>query len=167
MVIIKENQISEYQRRMDIMKTKNSDIAVKIFLVVVGVILTGLIIAWSTGVFKDKKNDLSRSTEKINNAIGSLAEFDLLVYEGESIRGDTIIDLINEVYEKDLGISITVKTNKNSQKGKTYSGEKYKEPASKNDEDYINPNGIFKGEVIKDENGMVIEIVFDQKYRYK
>jgi hypothetical protein len=36
------------------MKTKNSDIAVKIFMVVVAVILVGLIIAWSTGVFKDR-----------------------------------------------------------------------------------------------------------------
>ena len=77
------------------MKTKNSDIAVKIFLVVVAVILVGLIIAWSTGVFKDKKNDLNEGTERINNAISSMAEFDLLVYDGGNITGSLLLDLID------------------------------------------------------------------------
>ncbi|HPU63951.1 MAG TPA: hypothetical protein PK304_07335 [Mobilitalea sp.] len=152
------------------MRTKNSDIAVKIFLVVVGVILTGLIIAWSTGVFKDKKNDLSRSTEKINNAISSLAEFDLLVYEGESIRGDTIIDLIKDLKDKDLDITVTVVTNENiynKKNGVTYSNSnQYVDKdysQKKTDENYINPNGNFIGKVKKNENGMVENITFTQQ----
>jgi len=155
---------------MDKMRTKNSDIAVKIFLVVVGVILTGLIIAWSTGVFKDKKNDLSRSTEKINNAISSLAEFDLLVYEGESIRGDTIIDLIKDLKDKDLDITVTVVTNENiynKKNGVTYSNSnQYVDKdysQKKTDENYINPNGNFIGKVKKNENGMVENITFTQQ----
>lgn len=153
------------------MKTKNSDIAVKIFLVVVGVILVGLLIAWSVGVFKDKKNDLNRSTEKINNAIESMADFDLMIYEGDSIKGDTVIDLINEVNEKMYDIKITVKTNMNKN-GSTYGkGENSKwkayDIADKTDENYINPNGIFTGELIKNGNGIVEEVVFTQKDQYK
>jgi len=144
------------------MKTKNSDIAVKIFLVVVGVILAGLLIAWSVGVFKDKKNDLSRGTEKINNAIGSLSEFDLLVYEGESVKGDTIIDLINEVYEKKLDIEIFVKTVMDSD-GKTYSKNQNYTVTNKTSSSYINPNGHFKGKVERNGNGIVNKLIFEQQ----
>lgn len=147
------------------MKTKNSEIAVKIFLVVVGVILVGLLIAWSTGVFKDKKNDLSRGTEKINNVIGSMSEFDLLVYEGESIKGDTIIDLISDLKEKDLDITVYVKTNKGTEKDYTKNNQ-YKDLSYskiKTDDNYINPNGRFKAEVIKNANGIVESIKFTQQ----
>lgn len=153
------------------MKTKNSDIAVKIFLVVVGVILVGLLVAWSTGVFKDKKNDLSRSTEKINNVIGSLAEFDLLVYEGESIKGDTVIDLIKDVEERELNITITVITNINLEKkheGTIYGKDNnFTLEDNKTKENYINPNGLFIGEIQRNENGMVENITFTQKDKYK
>ena len=62
---------------------------------VVAVILVGLIIAWSTGVFKDKRKDLNEGTERIN-AISSMAEFDLLAYDGGSIMGSLLVDLIND-----------------------------------------------------------------------
>lgn len=153
------------------MKTKNGELPVKIFLVVVAVILVGFIIAWTTGVFKDKKNDLSRGTEKINSAIGSMAEFDLLVYEGESIKGDTIIDLIKELKEKDLNITITVITNLN-QKGSDDTGIEYSKSnqydvkdyaKDKKNKNYINPNGNFIGKVEKNDNGMLIGITFTQQ----
>ena len=92
------------------MKTKNSDIAVKIFMVVVAVILVGLIIAWSTGVFKDKRKDLNEGTERINNAISSMAEFDLLAYDGGSIMGSLLVDLINDK-ERDFNINVLTKEN--------------------------------------------------------
>ena len=88
------------------MKTKNSDIAVKIFLVVVAVILVGLLIAWSTGVFKDKRNDLNEGPERINSVLGSMAEFDLLVYDSASISGDTLVKLIADVKNRELELSM-------------------------------------------------------------
>ena len=91
------------------MRTKNSEIAVKIFLLVVSVILVGLIIAWSTGVFKDKRNDLNQGTEKINDVLGTMADFDLLVYDGNIISGERVADLIEEVMRK-IDMAIGVKT---------------------------------------------------------
>lgn len=154
------------------MKTKYNDIAVKIFLVVVGVILVGLLIAWSTGVFKDKRNDLNRGTEKINNAISSMAEFDSLVYKGETIKGDTIVDLINEINKKQLDLAVTVITIKNqnstsNKKGSTYgkqtdSNWKEYDITTRSNENYINPNGNFKGEIVIEENGYISGYIFTQ-----
>ena len=143
------------------MKTKNSDIAVKIFLVVVAVILVGLIISWSTGVFKDKRNDLNDGTERINNAISSMMEFDLLAYDGGSITGDLLVDLIED---KDLDYSITVVTKDSTTTKITYSKGPTPSLISTNtDKDYINPNGTFKGAVTRNDNGIITAITFTQE----
>ena len=129
------------------MKTKNSDIAVKIFLVVVAVILVGLIIAWSMGVFKDKKKDLDDGTARINNAISSMAEFDLLVYDGGTITGGLLLELIEEKADGSgrlVNIDIEYKV---LQEGSTD----------------INPNGLFKGKVERDDNGVINKLEFTQQ----
>ncbi|NLK03279.1 MAG: hypothetical protein GX319_02585 [Clostridiales bacterium] len=160
------------------MKTKNSDIAVKIFLVVVAVILVGLLIAWSTGVFKDKRNDLNEGTERINNVLGSMAEFDLLVYDSASISGDTLVKLIADVKNRELELSIGVNTlanpsvsstryynrsMKNETSGNVLGSEVTLNPTTdKTDDDYINPTGKFKGEIKRDVNDNIIGLVFVQ-----
>lgn len=145
------------------MKSKNSDMAVKIFLVVVAVILVGLIIAWTTGVFKDKKSDLDQGTERINSAISSMAEFDLLVYDGGTITGSLLLELIEDKAagsEKLEGVTISYKTLAEP----TATPASYPSPApGKGDNRYINPNGIFKGEVKRDPNNVITEIIFTQK----
>ncbi|NLJ95738.1 MAG: hypothetical protein GX321_01180 [Clostridiales bacterium] len=144
------------------MKTKSSDIAVKIFLVVVAVILVGLIIAWTTGVFKDKKSDLDKGTERINSAITSMAEFDLLIYDGGTITGSLLLDLIDEKAggsEKFKDIVIEYKTLAEA----TVSPAPYPSTApEKTNARYINPNGLFEGTVIKNENDVIKSITFTQ-----
>lgn len=142
------------------MKVKNSDIAVKIFLVVVGVILVGLIIAWSTGVFKDKKKDLNDGTERINRAISSMAEFDLLAYDGGSITGSLLLDLIEDARDGNIDVEIKVKTIAMGTKDPTPYPTK---APSKEEDNYINPNGIFIGEVERNENGIITGIAFTQQ----
>lgn len=146
------------------MKTKNSDIAVKIFLVVVAVILVGLIIAWSTGVFKDKKNDLNEGTEKINNAISSMAEFDLLVYDGGSISGDALVELIRTSNDKDPSFVISVITLASSPTETSYTGtSSYPSPEpAKEASNYINPNGMFKGKIKREDNENITGLTFTQ-----
>ena len=83
------------------MRTKNSEIAVKIFLLVVSVILVGLIIAWSTGVFKDKRNDLNQGTEN-QRCTWHNGGFLICLFMMEILSGERVADLIEEVKEKKL-----------------------------------------------------------------
>lgn len=148
------------------MKTKKSDIAVKIFLVVVAVILVGLIIAWSTGVFKDKKKDLSKGTEKINNAIGSVMDYDIQMYCEGGISGDTLVDLIERVRKEQLDLAVKVITKDGVAAGTIYTAEDTPTLATeKTNPEYINRNGSFKGEIDEDEeknNDIIIGITFRQ-----
>ncbi len=161
------------------MKTKKSDLVAKIFLAAVIVILVGLLIAWMMGVFKDKKQDLNSGTEKIDGTLSSVADFDLLVYDGDTIRGETLVDLIEEVCDKKLELSIAVKTLVNAEKSapvtiyynKVLTTKKEineETPSSLNQKDksidsYITPSANFKGEVLKNKNNEITGILFTQQ----
>ncbi len=155
------------------MKTKNSsDLVVKIFLIVVAVILVGLLIAWSTGVFKDKKQDLNEGTEKIDQVLSSVADFDLLVYDGYTINGKSLTDLIVDMQNKEATLSVGVKTLAGSIQYYNYSVTADNNlgavvtitpSTSKADDDYINPSARFLGDIVKNINNEIVCIMFTQQ----
>ncbi len=156
------------------MKTKKSDLVAKIFLAAVIVILVGLLIAWMVGVFKDKKQDLNSGTEKIDQAINSMAEFDLLVYDGDTISGETLVELISDFRKKEVYVSVGVETldEKENYYNYNYSSTDRKigaaivtpvPPTSKSDLGYITPSGNFLGEIIKNSNNEIVCLKFTQQ----
>lgn len=135
------------------------------------VVLVGLLIAWMAGVFKDKKQDLNSGTEKIDKAINSIADFDLLVYDGDTISGETLSELISEYKSKDIPISIWVHTLDSSDAYYNYSfttnnlgtAVTITPPASKTASSYITPSGNFLGDVIKNSNNEIVCLKFSQQ----
>lgn len=155
------------------MKTKNgSDLVIKIFIIVVAVILVGLLIAWTTGVFKDKKQDLNDGTEKIDHIVGSVADFDMLVYDGYTMKGNTLVELINEMGKKGSMLSIGVETLAKTKQQYNYllsadnnlgTVSTAKIPSNKSDSNYINPTAGFLGSVIRNQNNEIVGLLFTQQ----
>lgn len=156
------------------MKTKKSDLVAKILIAAIIVILAGLMIAWMAGLFKDKKQDLNSGTEKINTTINSMADFDLLVYDGDTINGDSLAELITDYKEKSVPVSIEVKTldgttvNYNYAVTDTGLGNlgatvTVTPPAGKAANGYITPSGKFTGSVRKNSNDEIYCLAFQQK----
>ena len=162
------------------MKAKNADIAAKIIITVVMVILVGLLVAWIVGLFKDKKQDLNSATEKVNTTVNSVADFDYLSYDGASINGKTLVDLIKETLADAPELSIAVQTYVNYKKAtpvtiyynKSLSANNSIEApgtvtalnqSSKSSDNYIAPNGSFIGKVLKNPNDEVTGLLFVQK----
>lgn len=163
------------------MKTKNSDMIAKIFLAAVIVVLTGLLIAWMMGVFKDKKQDLDAGSEKIDTTISSAADFDMMYYDGNTISGKSLVELIQEVVNKSPELSIAVQTLVNAKKPAIIyynkflgagnaiddSGKNGKatvlDQSSKNGDNYITPTSSFLGEVLRNSNNEITGILFTQQ----
>lgn len=154
------------------MKTKKSDLIVAIIITLLVVILTGLLIAWMTGMFKDKKKDIDNGTEKIDGAIGSMAEFDLLVYDGDTIGGERLVELISDFDTKDVQVSIWVHTldNKDEYYNYAYTTDnnlgaplETPIPTDKADEGYITPSAKFIGKVLKNTNSEIVCLNFVQQ----
>jgi FlaG/FlaF family flagellin (archaellin) len=155
------------------MKTKKMDLIPMVILTVIVVVLCGLFIAWLTGTFKDKKVDMDSGTEKIDSAIGAMADFDLLVYDGDVIRGKSLTKLISEFKAKDVQVSICVHTLDGEITYYNYAytganlGDKVNDnkipPTDKASDGYITPSGSFLGEVIKNTNGEIVCLRFTQQ----
>lgn len=153
------------------MKTKKSDLVVKILIAAVVVVLAGLLIAWMAGLFKDKKQDLNSGTEKIDNTINSMADFDLQVYDGNTISGDTLTKLIGDYKSKDVKISIWVHTLDANDSYYNYSyassnigaASTTAIPTSKSAAGYITPSGNFLGEILKNSNDEIVCLKFSQQ----
>lgn len=162
------------------MKSKYADIAAKIIITVVIVILVGLLVAWMVGLFKDKKQELNSSMEKINTTANSVADFDYLSYDGASISGKTLVELIMETVEDAPELSIAVQTYANLKKSTPVTIYYNKalsannsinssgtvttlNQSSKSNDNYIAPNGSFIGKVLRNPNDEVTGILFVQK----
>ncbi len=161
------------------MKTKKSNLIVAILIAVIGVILAGVLIAWMTGMFKDKKKELNSGTDKINHSYGSLADFDVQVYDGATINGESVVELIEEAVDEDEELSIAVRTlaNKNREIPITiYYNRALTGTNAINSggivttlnnvvssDNYITPSAYFIGEVLRNINDEVTGILFVQK----
>lgn len=156
------------------MKTKNaSTLVVGIVLTLFTIIIVGVVILWGSGYFGQNKKTLDKSTAKIDKAIGSMSEFDLNVYDGRSIRGDALNKLVGDMTEDKVVVSIGVKTL--GATAASYYNYGYEAnnitPAKvtitptpvKSADNYINPNGTFVGEVIKNVNDDIVCILFTQQ----
>jgi hypothetical protein len=164
-------------RRIYFMKAKNaSGLVVGVIFTVFVIILVGIIILWTSGEFTSKKKTMDKSTTKIDKAIGSYAEFDLEVYDGKSINGDALVELIKDFKAHQVVVSIGVKTLSTGVSGTAkYYNYGYGTditptpiltpvpPTSKADADYINPNGTFLGKVIRNKNDEIVLIEFTQQ----
>ncbi|MGF7142538.1 hypothetical protein HNQ56_000956 [Anaerotaenia torta] len=165
------------------MKTKNAtNLVVGIVLTLVTIIMVGIVILWGTGYFGQNKKTLDRSTAKIDGAINAMSEFDLQIYQDKIIRGDVLVDLIQELKKDKVMVSIGVTTLGGEKEGVQYNyrtstidktdgtAEITPSPAAtavipegKGSLEYINPNGSFKGTVVRDKNDEIVLIGFTQQ----
>jgi len=154
------------------MKCKNADFVYKVLFIVVGVILSGLLIAWLVGTYRDKKSEADSGTQKINSITRSMADFDLTVYDGASIRGESLLELISELNRKGVVVAIGVKTlanedgvyyNYNYSSGNLGGIVTITPTPQKAAENYITPTANFIGNVIRNQNDEIVCIEFTQQ----
>ncbi len=161
------------------MKTKKSNILVVILFAVIFVILAGAFLAWMTGMFKNKKKELNAGADKINDSVSSIADFDVDIYNGASINGVSLVELIEEVIYKGRDISIAVQTLANLDRLVPITIYYNRALAADNEIDsggvvttlhqnissnnYITPSANFVGKVLRNTNNEVTGILFVQK----
>lgn len=154
------------------MKYKNNDLVPQIFIAVVGVILVGIIIYYVMNSVQ--------STTKLADAIildtekttSEYCEYDIAKYDGEDIRGSEVTNFIKKhignydnsetapIYVEVITmVSGSINTN-------TYNNKEYIESirSFSDVQHYVKPTAIFKGEVIRTVNKVIIGVRFSQKW---
>ena len=160
-----------FKEEVQVLKQKNSDMVMYIFLSVTAIIIVGLIIYFI-------KNSLDSTMHTANHLINEqeqtateLEEYSIMKYDNEEVRGSEVVNYI----KKQLGdysssetapIYIQVKTMIDGKSyTNTYTNSKYiadiKNFSSK--QYYIKPTAWFTGKVVKSENKAILGVIFTQK----
>lgn len=159
----------------------------KILIFAGTIIIVCVLCALGFKMANEGKASVSAGTSKYNEMASSQDDTELMAYDGSTILGNQLVDLIKKTVDagESKYLSIHVKTLKNKD-GRSYNyklekdGDTYKlaEITSNKDEDryapntvnpkntqdanYINPMSEFYGSVVKDLNGNVICLNFEQ-----
>ena len=154
------------------MKVVKAELTAKILITAMIVILVGVLIVWMTGVFNDKKIDINSGTGKIENETNEISEFDISTWDGETIGGKALIELIYELRYSIMKNSLLVEINVDSldcesrlilspyvRPLRNRLGYTFVEPYLDN----IIPTGIYKGKVDKDKDDITTVLTFTQQ----
>lgn len=149
--------------------------SLKALLLAAGVIVTCIVIGLGFFIAREARDTASTSTGQISKLNAEFQESDKVMYDGMSVSGSEVINVINKFKNDTMGIIVTTKsgTTTNYIFNVSADGDHYKLGAvtssnTKNAQkvesaNYINPNAQFACVILRDANNAIIGMHFTQK----
>ncbi|MBE5962308.1 MAG: hypothetical protein E7256_13165 [Lachnospiraceae bacterium] len=137
--------------------------ALKGLLIAAGIILTCTIVGIGFYVAREANATAAVSADKISEVRKNITDSSLMKYDGIKVTGSDVINLAKKLLRKydsmeAAPVTVSVKTSKVDE---VYQNKQYlNELTDFTKNRYINPSGIFLGEVQWDENDVLISIRF-------
>lgn len=145
---------------------------VKIFIFAATIIIICVLCAVGFKAAQEGKSATTAGTEQLNAMTSEYSNVDISVYDGNTILGSELVNLIKKTIDNKDYLSIVVRTLGSSRTDYNYvyddvtnslTGEGTKViEKSKAQTAYINKGSQFMGSVIKDQNNNIICIWFEQ-----
>lgn len=143
------------------------DNSLKGLMLAAGVIITCVVVGLGFYISRESRNASNSAGSLIAGMNSEYQDSDKTLYAGMQVSGREVLEAVGKLSDElnEDSFKIIVYTGKMADgKGIVFSSkEPNLEVTKKGGASYINPNGIFIGEVIKDENGIVTQLIFKQK----
>lgn len=145
--------------------------SLKGLILAAGTIITCVVISLGFFISREAKETAANGANQINKLNSEFVESDKIIYDGATVSGSEVINVIKKMKNDKIGILVV--TNKSS----NYYGYKfdeatgnlmdkvegdYAEACISTNVKYINPYANFEGKVIKDSNDVITGIKFTQ-----
>lgn len=149
--------------------------AKKILLFSVGLILVVGFVAIGLTIYNKGKTSVANTSAQYDNLVSQYDDVEYALYDGGTASGSEVVALCKALARKQDGVTIVVKTGKNttgitfkygttdSEKATYEANITAAETKRANSDDYINPAASFSGKVEKDSNNIVTKVTFTQK----
>jgi LPS O-antigen subunit length determinant protein (WzzB/FepE family) len=159
------------------MKANNITEAAKVLILVATIIVVCVLCAIGFKMTNEGKSAVNSSTSNLNNMTGQYQDIDKAIYDGATVQGSEVVNLIKKILNSEEYLAIRVSTKANTNRDYNYAFTAAGESSaaslgtkttnalstSKSDSFYINPNASFSGKVYKDANSIIICIEFVQQ----
>lgn len=150
------------------------DNSLKGLLLAAGVIITCIVVGLAFYISREARDTANTGAGQISKMNAEFNESDKVMYDGLEVSGSEVINVVNKF--KNEALSVTVKNGKGTSVsyGRTItitdgvgtlgssSTADIKDAQVSTNGAYINPNGQFKGSVIRDSNNVIVGINFVQ-----
>lgn len=142
--------------------------SLKGLLLAAGTVITCIIIGLGFYIAREARDTASSGAGQINRLNAEFMESDKVMYDGIRVSGSEVVNVINKFKNDDLYVRVFTKKGSDIYYGKnckSLSGtsDGYKTDTNSSEASYINPNGIFSGEVKRNENNVIMGIEFTQQ----
>ncbi len=146
--------------------------SLKGLMLAAGTIVTCLIISLGFFIAKEAKDSATSGANQISKLNNEFMENDKIIYDATEVSGSEVINVIRKFRNDMLGILVTTKKGTTAY---TYTVDEktgtldkaavteYQAGKAVTEKDYINPTARFMGNVIRDANGTIIGIKFEQR----
>lgn len=142
--------------------------SLKGLLLAAGTVITCIIIGLGFYIAREARDTASSGAGQINRLNAEFMESDKVMYDGISVTGSEVVNVINKFKNDELCVQVKTKKGEASY-GYTdttlssKSSHSIKETQNLKGVNYINPNGLFLGEVIRDSNNVIVGLLFTQQ----
>lgn len=150
--------------------------SLKAILIGAGVVITLIVVSIGFLLMRSGQSTAQNAISKLDQMNAEMSESQYTMYEGVENRGSEVVNVLNKFKDEYIGIqvktkklpsgtwyihTVTVTSNVGSVGAK--STNQISNTMDEASTEYINPNGKFLGELVRDENGTVVAMVFTQK----
>lgn len=147
------------------------DNSLKGLILAAGTIITCIVISLGFYISREARDTAASGAGQISKLNAEFNESDKVMYDGLSVSGSEVVNVINKFNNGDIAVQV------NTKKSSTYyvnvlddkqtevigsSSASIKSAQNSQSSAYINPNGQFQGSIIRDVNYTIIGIIFSQ-----
>ena len=145
--------------------------SLKGLILAAGVIITCVVVGLGFYIAREAKDTATNGAGQITMLNSEFSNNDKTIYDGITVSGSEVLNAIKKFKDEEISVKVVTSksttyynysldtSEKNIENKSTSSVTDAKKAASKN---YINPNGKFEGEIIRDSNDYIIGICFTQ-----
>lgn len=156
--------------------------AVKFLILAATIVVVCILCAVGFKMANEGKSSVASGTNKYNEMVSGQDDSEYTAYDGNTVLGSQLADLIKQTIDSNKFLGIRVKTTAGNENGVCYNyelnpkdgedGERYEPKEIENKEyatmdkmnpEYINPFSLFYGKTLKDLNGNIIGLEFTQE----
>lgn len=131
----------------------------KAFLLAASTIITCIVVSLGFSMAREAKQIGNHVVDELHQYRVAIEEQDYTKYDGVTVYGTDVLNLMKrELTMEDTGIWVTVirENHKTTYKNKE-DAEAVKQPGSVH---YIAPTELYTGEIIRNENDVIVELIF-------
>lgn len=141
-------------------------------------VITCIVLGLGFYIAREARDTTSKSAGQISKLNAEFSESDKVMYDNINVSGSEVINAINKFKNDDMGIIVNTHKTKNTMYNRSLTNitndgvvaytlggtvsTKVKDAQDINNALYINPNGQFLGQVLRDSNSVVVGIMFTQ-----